>query len=241
MKKKSIILFSILTILSSCNSKELIFIDINEFLAKDFNCDPSDGNFDFIDHGSTTLSLAKLNYVEDKIYMPSSSVWVDSERTNLKGYDNHIRYIRVNYTIIDDFYGKKTEGLTINIMYYLNKDYKDLYDYKTVYNFFNSYDKMIIYYSSILCDVTYFYAINSQPEADITNVGREAILDHKTFIPVVDDKLSMSSLYNFYSKLNIHTQYDNDKFADELTISEFKDEAKNIQEKSKDWEFNYCG
>ena len=37
----------------------------------------------------------------------------------------------------------------MNIMYYLNKDSYEIYDFNTVFNFFNSLDKIIIYYHSI--------------------------------------------------------------------------------------------
>lgn len=241
MKNKFIKLFLLSPILISCSSIELKNIDYNEFLVKDFLCDVSETNFDFIDYRSLTLSLAKINYIDNKIYMPSETFWSGSDKMNLKGYDNHVRYIRVNYTILDDFYNKNTNGLTMNVMYYLNKDSYEIYDFNTVFNFFNSLDKIIIYYHSAFFDRTYFYATNNQPEIYITDISNEAPLYYKTFIPVINNKLSMTSLYNFYSTLNIYTKYDNEKLVDGLSIDELKEEAKNIQEKSKDWEFNYCG
>lgn len=39
----------------------------------------------------------------------------------------------------------------------------------------------------------------------------------------------MTSLYNFYSTLNIYTKYDNEKLVDDLSIDELKEETKNIK------------
>lgn len=251
MKKKYLLtsLFLLAT-LSSCQN-ELVKYEFNEFLGygKDENCDFTDiinyyGAPKTSDN-HTTLCLLKINKVDNQIYMQTETEFYpdysihENKYTSLKGYDNGIRLIVLNCTVIEDYYSKGQENRTINVPFYLNYSYNQTYDFDKVYSFFSSFNKMIYHLNSdYLKDSNLFLANKNQKIVTFNNLAQFAKISYKNLMSITDDKLDI----NKYEE-NFNAVSDNykERLSDGMSLEKIKEAAKKIYEDCKLPDYNDLG
>lgn len=236
MKKKIITILAMFPLLFSCNN-ELKVYETNEFnISKPSFCFQDDILYFYKNIDTKTLTLVEIENVDNNVYMQSQTEWcsdIDKDPNtgymSLKGYDNNIRIVMIKCKVLKDYYSKGTEGFEINVPFYLNRCSVEYYDLDAIISFFNSFDKMLLYFDiDYLEDKVYFENTSKQKEILFTNCNLDRELHFNYFMPIPNNKLDIDK-YNSVIEYEIRGNYE-EYLSNGMSLDEIEDIVKKIQD-----------
>lgn len=236
MNKKIILLLAMLPLLFSCTTELKIHYS-NEFnSSKPFECFQNDILNFYRNTDTKTLSLVKIENVDNNIYMQfQTERCTDEEKDantgymSLKGYDNNIRLMMVKCKVIKDYYSKGTDGYELIIPFYLNKFDTNFYDSDEIISFFNSFDKMLFYFDfDYLKDRTYFENTINQKEVFFSNCYFDIKPHFNYLMPILNNKLNIDK-YNSVIAYKVTGNYE-EYLTNGMSLDEIENGIKKIQD-----------
>jgi len=246
MNKKILSLLLLPQLLFSCTKELTLYLD-NEFNTIPSFCTQSDILEFYKNKENYTLSLVKIESIDNNTYMQSYTTYCSDNEIDpntgylsLKGYDNQIRILMIKCKIIKDYYVKGTNDLTINIPFYLNYSSNSYYKKEDIITFFNSFDKMLFYFNiNKIEERTYFENNISQKEVNFSNCYKDTLLHYNYFMPVTNDKLDISKYNSQIIFDNVYGNY-TDYLNDGSNLEELEEGIKKIEENADKAVPEYC-
>lgn len=200
----------------------------------DMYCDNNSVLASFKGFNGKTLSLFKINYIDNTLYYDSND------------YFSEIILFVVNCSLIKDYYGNEDKiSDTINFAFYLNSSCERYYDFNSIKNYLNKLDKFVFIYSyneiNDSRNLTY-KSLLIKKEKSIENCSDDTAIVVKKFLPIIDNKLDYSGFKETFNS-SINEEYFEDYIHFGMTLEELEPQFKKLHEDSSNYELSridYC-